>query len=256
MKSSVLVALVSSIFLALLAIPANAQATRTWVSGVGDDANPCSRTAPCKTFAGAIAKTASPGEINCLDPAGFGSVTITKPIAIICDGVSNGGVLVSGTPGITVSLSTPGNVVLSGLDFEGIGAGNNGVNMTGVGTLTIRNSSIRDFVGFGVNIAAPSATPNPRVVIQNTFITNNAAGGINVQGASGATNNSFVLNTLIDSNGPFGIQVTGPGTMVLSASTISGNTAGLIINSPASIVSYGNNLIRNGGTPSSTMPLQ
>jgi hypothetical protein len=68
----------------LIADPAYAQASRTWVSGVGDDANPCSRTAPCKTFAGAISKTAVNGEINCLDPGGFGAVTITKSITIDC----------------------------------------------------------------------------------------------------------------------------------------------------------------------------
>src|SRR5262245_14122691 len=78
--------------------PANAQATRTWVSGVGDDANPCSRTAPCKTFAGAISKTAAGGEITCLDPGGFGTVTIVKSMTIDCSNVS-GGILASG--GIT-----------------------------------------------------------------------------------------------------------------------------------------------------------
>src|ERR1700690_1290088 len=81
-----------SIFGALLAImlyaaPANAQATRTWVSGVGDDANPCSRTAPCKTFAGAISKTLAAGEIDCLDPGGFGALTITKSLTIEADGL-------------------------------------------------------------------------------------------------------------------------------------------------------------------------
>src|SRR3981189_2042081 len=85
----------------LSASPAQAQATRTWVSGVGDDANPCSRTAPCKTFAGAISKTATGGYINCIDPGGFGAVTITKSISIICTGVQ-AGVLVSGTNGIIV----------------------------------------------------------------------------------------------------------------------------------------------------------
>src|SRR5476649_1636284 len=81
--------------------PAYAQATRTWVSGVGDDANPCSRTAPCKTFAGAISKTAPSGEINVLDPGGFGALTITKAITI--DGGPNiAGVLVSGTNGFLV----------------------------------------------------------------------------------------------------------------------------------------------------------
>src|SRR5689334_12329990 len=77
------------------AAPASAQATRTWVSGVGDDANPCSRTAPCKTFAGAISKTAAGGEINCLDPGGFGAVTITKSISLICDNTL-AGIVVAG----------------------------------------------------------------------------------------------------------------------------------------------------------------
>ena len=87
--------------IALNVMPAQAQATRTWVSGVGDDANPCSRTAPCKTFAGAISKTATGGEINCLDPGGFGGVTITKAIQIICQ--VEAGVLVSGTNAIIVN---------------------------------------------------------------------------------------------------------------------------------------------------------
>src|SRR5271170_779269 len=81
---------------------ASAQATRTWVSGVGDDANPCSRTAPCKTFAGAIAKTAAAGEINCLDPGGFGAVTIVKSMTIACQ-AGTAGVLVAGTNGIVVN---------------------------------------------------------------------------------------------------------------------------------------------------------
>src|SRR4029450_7686498 len=81
--------------------PAAAQATRTWVSGVGDDANPCSRTAPCKTFAGAISKTAPGGEINCLGPGGFGAVTITKAITIDCLH-TEGGVLAAGTNGVSV----------------------------------------------------------------------------------------------------------------------------------------------------------
>src|SRR5262245_3518643 len=83
---------------------AHAQATRTWVSGVGDDVNPCSRTAPCKTFAGAISKTAAGGEINCLDPGGFGAVTITKSITIDCVHTV-GGVLASLVSGIIVNAS-------------------------------------------------------------------------------------------------------------------------------------------------------
>src|SRR6201998_3526915 len=105
----------------LVGSPAYAQATRTWVSGVGDDANPCSRTAPCKTFAGAISKTAASGEINVLDPGGFGGVTITKSITISSESFE-GGVLVSGTNGIVINGAGV-VVVLRGLDIEGLGTG-------------------------------------------------------------------------------------------------------------------------------------
>src|SRR5450631_4581234 len=87
----------------LIASLAQAQATRTWVSGVGDDVNPCSRTAPCKTFAGAISKTAAGGEINCLDPGGFGTVTITKAMTLNCKDVGIGSILAAGVPGITIN---------------------------------------------------------------------------------------------------------------------------------------------------------
>src|SRR6202034_2595787 len=105
-KIAVLIAILGTTLLPVLyTVPAHAQATRTWVSGVGDDANPCSRTAPCMTFAGAISKTAAGGEIDALDPGGFGSVTITKSITI--DGGGGGGVASvmasAGTTGITVS---------------------------------------------------------------------------------------------------------------------------------------------------------
>src|SRR5258708_39681540 len=111
---------------ALYAAPANAQATRTWVSGVGDDANPCSRTAPCKTFAGAISKTAPFGEIDCLDPGGFGAVTITKSITLDCSGTF-GSALVSGTNGIIINAAGTDLVTIRGLDIEGLGTGINGI---------------------------------------------------------------------------------------------------------------------------------
>src|ERR1700761_2085119 len=87
----------------LASAPAHAQASRTWVSGVGDDANPCSRTAPCKTFAGAISKTAVNGEINCLDPGGFGTVTITKSISLDCHEVTSS-ILNAGTNGVNIAF--------------------------------------------------------------------------------------------------------------------------------------------------------
>src|ERR1700724_4671082 len=123
----------------LFSVPANAQATRTWVSGVGDDANPCSRTAPCKTFAGAISKTSAAGEINVLDPGGFGAVTITKAITISSQAFE-AGVLVSGTNGIIVNVPNAADtVILRGLDIEGLGTGINGVIILTGGNVTVEH---------------------------------------------------------------------------------------------------------------------
>jgi hypothetical protein len=119
--------------------PAQAQAPRTWVSGIGDDANPCSRTAPCKTFTGAISKTAASGVINCLDPGGFGSVTITKSITIDCH-QTMGSIVAIGTNGITIQASGA-TVALRGLDFEGMGGG-----LIGISILDATAVSIDDIV--------------------------------------------------------------------------------------------------------------
>src|SRR5712692_6946978 len=128
-------ALAIAIFTFAFASMAQAQATRTWVSGVGDDANPCSRTAPCKTFAGAISKTAVDGEIDCLDPGGFGSVTITKSVSIDGSPTGVGGVLNASVPGIQISITSetaPHNlhtVILPRLDINGAGLGTNGIRI-------------------------------------------------------------------------------------------------------------------------------
>jgi hypothetical protein len=143
----------------VLAGQAHAQATRTWVSGVGDDANPCSRTAPCKTFAGAISKTAAGGVINTLDPGGYGGVTITKAITIEAEGSGEAGVLVSGTNGIIVNAPIGSMVYLRGLQLEGMGTGINGVLVLS-GDVHIENCSIRNFrgtPGVGINSQAKNA---------------------------------------------------------------------------------------------------
>src|SRR5262249_41566265 len=147
--------------LCLLSSAAQAQATRTWVSGVGDDANPCSRTAPCKTFAGAISKTAAGGEIDALDPAGYGAVTITKAITIDGGGGQVASVLVAGTNGIVVQAPSTAVVTLRNLRINGIvGTGSGGVNgiryLTG-GALHIENCHIFGFTQDGINAATNAA---------------------------------------------------------------------------------------------------
>ncbi|HEY0050819.1 MAG TPA: hypothetical protein VGB68_16115, partial [Pyrinomonadaceae bacterium] len=125
----------------------NAQATRTWVSGVGDDVNPCSRTAPCKTFAGAISKTAANGEINALDPGGFGTINITKSMVI--DGVNPGmaSILAAGTTGVIVNALSTDTVILRNLTINGAGTGVNGIRILNAKAVYIENCVIFNFVG-------------------------------------------------------------------------------------------------------------
>ena len=141
--------LTSAALVALTAGPAAAQATRTWVSGVGNDVNPCSRTAPCKTFAGAISKTAPGGEISVVDPGGFGTVTITKSISINGEYHGEAGIIGSLTTGVVVNAGATDIVNLRGLNIEGVGNGVNGIRYLAGGTLHVQNTIIRGFRGGG-----------------------------------------------------------------------------------------------------------
>jgi nitrous oxidase accessory protein NosD len=209
MKNSLLSISTALVFLLLQIVPGHAQATRTWVSGVGDDANPCSRTAPCKTFAGAISKTAANGEINCIDPGGFGAVTITKAITISCESVE-AGVLVAGTNGIIVSAGANDIVVLRGLDLVGAGSGLDGIKFNAGAALHVEKCTIRGFTGSpgnGIHFA-PSATSQLSVV--NTTITDN-------------NKSSTSAGILIQPTG------TGLATAVIKHSSLINNGNGLIV---------------------------
>ena len=209
----------------LVATPASAQATRTWVSGVGDDVNPCSRTAPCKTFAGAISKTATGGEINCLDPAGYGTLTITKSITIDCAGTL-GSVLASATSGFTINSSTA-KVTLRNLSINGAGTtpGLNGIRVLAATSVIISNVTIEGFkTAPGIGISIVSGTPlvhvydseilrnndglrvaaaaTAVVLIDNVRFTDNSSNGVVADGAQNnlALNNSSVINSAIGIN--------------------------------------------------------
>lgn len=218
------------LFLGVLASGhATAQATRTWISGVGDDANPCSRTAPCKTFAGAISKTAAGGVIDVLDPGGFGAVTITKSITL--EGVGDvASILVSGTNGIVVNTATNPNsvVTLRGLQLEGLGLAANpglgGVNFFAGGELIIERCDIGNFTdatsGSGINFH-PAASA--KLVVRDTTLHNNggtlaaapgdastSTGGIVIRPQSGRVD--VVLDNVRVVDGPnFGIIADGTG---------------------------------------------
>jgi hypothetical protein len=169
MKLSVAIA-VYAVVLALSASAASAQATRTWVSGVGDDVNPCSRTAPCKTFAGAISKTAAGGEISVLDPGSFGTITITKAITI--DGQGQlASILNAGTTGITVNAGTNDKVTIRNISIQGAGTGTNGIRFLAGKQLVVDHVTISGFTTRGIDMAV-SASSNLMVSNSTIFHTN------------------------------------------------------------------------------------
>lgn len=220
--------------------PVHAQATRTWVSGVGDDANPCSRTAPCKTFAGAISKTAAGGVINTLDGGGFGAVTITKAITIEADGAGTASVLASGTNGIVVNAPAGSMVYLRGLQIEGAGTGLSGVLVLG-GDVHIEDCVIQNFRGNpGVGINSQGNVTS-RVFIARSSIMGNKVG---IRVTATAPSPVPIQDTIIDRNQDYGIQGIGVNAVFsLNRSTVLGSPVNISAPAPAKVQSFGNNAI-------------
>lgn len=241
---------VLAVLFILPATAANAQATRTWVSGVGDDANPCSRTAPCKTFAGAISKTAANGSINVLDPGGFGAVTITKSITIRSDGFE-AGILVSGTNGIIINAAVTDRVVIDGLDIEGLsnGTSTNGINILSAREVVVLNTTIRGFnaaaTGNGILINSANKV---FVTVIDSFIANNNV-GVSVI-STGLNGSALVYNSLLTGNTSVGIRVTGAGnTAHISGNVIERTLKSLDLVTGGAVSSYGDNILSAGDTP-------
>jgi hypothetical protein len=230
------------------ASPALAQATRTWVSGVGDDANPCSRTAPCKTFAGAISKTATGGEINAIDPGGFGAVTITKSITI--DGAGTqasilalnvNGIIVNG-PGATVNLR---NLSINGAG----GTTGNGIRILQAGAVNIDNVNLMNFAGTGTNgrgITIETSTSAVRVNVINSSIFSMENHGIH----SAPTGGNVILvvdNTSIARGGQAAIDIREltAASINRSALTNNRNAAGVRIELTTATATISNSLLGN-----------
>jgi len=232
----------------LYGAPAQAQATRTWVSGVGDDANPCSRTSPCKTWPGAISKTAPGGEIDALDPGGFGSLTITKSITLDGGGGQVASTLTQGVNGIVVQAASNDIVVIRNVRFQGVfgngttsspglsaivfnagktlvvdncditGFSVNGVSVNGVGNVAINNTRIENVANAGISVGAVAAL----VEVDNTRIYQSKFG---VAVGSGA---SLLFSRSVSSFASTqGVHADGGGVLVLDNSVISFNQQGV-----------------------------
>jgi hypothetical protein len=153
----------------LSALPANAQAARTFVSGVGSDLNPCSRTAPCSTFVGAMSKTAAGGEIDCLDSGGFGTVTIDKSLTIDCTGVGGSILSVGGTTAVTVNTGPNDRVILRNLNFTGAGSGGIAIRFLAGLHLVVENVRIANYTNAGIEV---NKSTSGNIYVRDAVISN------------------------------------------------------------------------------------
>jgi hypothetical protein len=262
---------------------AEAQATRTWVSGVGDDVNPCSRTAPCKTFAGAISKTAAGGYINALDPGGFGAVTITKSITIDGGGGPLAGVLAtSGQSGIIVN-SASATVVLRNLSIEGGGTGANGIRVIAAAQVHVERCTIQNFLNNGIVFGASgdlfvTDTTVKQIVDQGVYVQSGRASFdrvtangngvgvlagysaiVSIKGSAASGNDigfggaysagaQMNIEDSVASNNLYGILSTAGATVRMSNVSVSNNSVmGLYTDGAGHVVSFGNNRFGGNG---------
>lgn len=273
----------SVLFVIVFAFTANAQASRTWVSGVGDDVNPCSRTAPCKTFAGAITKTAAGGEIDALDPGGFGTLTITKSITIDGAGTLASVLASGGINGFNINAGANDVVVIRNISIQGLGnatnPANNGIQINSAKTVIIENCEIQGFKGGSLasqgngindertNVGAQSLmitntnildsrswgiriNPNGAsilAVIEKTRleISGSAGGGLSVNAAANVTIRDSILSAGTGT-GVFAEQLNGAVEVDLENCIVTNNNTGISTSGPN--VRLSNTLVTRNGT--------
>jgi len=268
--------------LVLASASADAQAMRTWVSGVGDDANPCSRSAPCKTFARGMTQTAKDGEISVLDPGGYGTVTITRSITINgTNGAGYGSILASLATGVIINITDPADVRravrLIGLDINGTGSGIHGVrildtNLAGT-SVVIENSRIDGFTGRGIS---DERTNGGKLVVSDTTVRHTLDSGIRI--AAGGVNriDATLTNVRVHNSATAALTVNGGAKAMVSnsvfsgsaigldveqnstsatadGSTVSGNTTGIFTNNGAVVRLSNSNVFLNGTGVSGTV---
>jgi len=224
---------------ALLPLSAHAQSIHTWVSGVGDDANPCSRTAPCRTFMGVSSKTGVGGLISVIDPGGFGAISIGRSLSIVAD-PATATVTVSGNANaVTISAGASDDVVLSGLTLQGSGGAQIGIRVVSARSVTIRNCNISGFQSAGIAVEG-----NVKVFVSDCTVSGNAAG---VLAKAGAT----VLNRIaVVQNAGSGVRADGSGAAItVNAVTVVNNRGtGFDAANGGTIASFANNAV-NGNSP-------
>lgn len=192
--------------------PANAASVRTFVASTGTDSGACSRAAPCRSFAYAVSQTSNAGEVDVLDSAGYGPVTLTQSISIINSAGNTANIAVpSNQNGITISAAETDNIVLRGLTLEGGKVGSNGIVFNSGASLTVSECSIQNFSGVarkGNGILLQPETGAVKIAVSNTSTSGNQNYGIYyAPTATGTAAANIAIDTVAARNNTSGIRI-------------------------------------------------
>jgi hypothetical protein len=205
-RISSLLALSAMLFvcpLASSAVQAQGTLTRTFVSSTGVDSNPCTTAQPCATFAAAYAAVASNGIVAALDPGKYGPITITGPVTIN----GNGWAAITGPSGntaITITASS-GNVILTGLEIDGVGAAEDGIDFYGSASVHVEHSAIRNFTGTGISF---SPNGNSQLFVSDTLLNDNGGAGLAITSTNPVTITGVIDHVKAENNGVFGFMTS------------------------------------------------
>jgi hypothetical protein len=257
MKIAFLLTLVVAVLVCLQpAAPAQAaSASRTFLSAAGSDSNNCINVAtPCRHLATAYAATLPNGEIYVLDPANYGSLTITGPVSIEGHGwASIAPPSGTNTAAITINANASDKINIIGVVLDGTAiATTTGIQFNSGGTLTVRDSVIRNFFLSGIAFE-PNTSSLTQLVVSNTFISDNGGSGIGVVPTGSGTVGGAISHVEMTNNSGSGLIVqTSTATIKFTVrdSESAENSDGIDANSngatPVSIM-VRNSMIANNG---------
>jgi hypothetical protein len=225
--------------------PAHALSNRAWVSGHGADTAGCGApTAPCRTFQYVVSNIIAPsGEIDVLDPAGYGAVTIPFALSIVNDGVGTAGVQAASGNAITINAGASDKITLRGLNVDGLGTGSNGIVFNSGGGLSVVDCVFRHFAGSittGNGILIQPSSGSVNFLISNVIASDNAFVGVYFLPPSGAPSANGVITRVTAVNDEFGV--------VLNTVSATGGSVGAVVSDTiASNNAAGGIFVGNGG---------
>jgi hypothetical protein len=215
MTRTIFIAAALALAVTLPIAPAQAQVNRTFVSAAGSDSNNCANvTTSCRHFAAAYAATAPSGEIFVLDPANYGSLTITHAVSIEGHGWASIAPPNNGNA-ITINAGTSDSISIHGVSLNGVGAtgGTNGIVFNSGGSLTVTDCVMQNFsytggvstTGNGILMQPTSGAIS--FVITNAIVSNNGNAGFLYMPQSGTATATGVIDHLVATDNAFGILI-------------------------------------------------